>query len=274
MKKVSFSAWLGFLLGIGFVLLAMRESHDPMLFWNVPSFYMIVGGTVATVITVYPVARLKLFFPTLMRAFKKDNIDLRKDINTIVELSKEVRSKGLMVLETLAQQHTSDRFLYEGLLLMGDGVSSDDFKDHMEGVLYFTKKRHNKGAGMIELVGATAPSLGLVGTYIGLIPMLTSLDDPTSLGPMMAIELVSSFYGGVIANILFTPLAKRLKIMAAEEADRNEMILHGLLSIHQGKNPKVIENDLMTYMNLTHDKKRNSSGSGGGKKQKRKSEAA
>lgn len=274
MKKISITTMLGFLLGIGCVLLALMESHRPELFWNLPSFYMIVGGTLATLLTVFPMDRLKLFFPTLKRAFKKNNYDLQKDIETIVMLSKEVRSSGLMGLENLAQQFTEDKFLHEGVLLMADGVSNEDLRNHMQGVLHFTKKRHNKGAAMMELIAATAPSLGLVGTYVGLIPMLTNLDDPTSLGPMMAIELVSSFYGGVIANIFFAPIAKRLKAIASDEADRNELILEGLLSIHQGKNPKVIEADLLAYMNLKSASKGSVIQLGGNKKQKKKSKAA
>ena len=273
MKKISFSTIFGFVLGIGFIFAALMESHRPELFWNLPSLYMIVGGTFATLITVFSPAKLKLFFPTMKRAFVRTKTDLRQDIETIVELSKEVRTKGLMSLENLAQNHVKDKFLYEGLILMADGVSSEDLKEHMEGVIYFTKKRHSKDAAMVELVANIAPSLGLVGTYVGLIPMLTNLDDPTSLGPMMAIELVSSFYGGVLANILFGPIARRLKMIASEEADRNEFILVGLLSIHEGKNPKVIEANMMAYANLT-SKKKGDVMDIGGKKAKKKSSAA
>ncbi len=273
MKKISFTTLLGFLLGLGFIAAAMLESHQIELFWNLPSVYMILGGTFATLITVFPPARLKLFFPTMKRAFVHNKIDLRQDIEDIVELSKEVRSKGLMVLENLAQQHTDDKFLYEALLLMADGVNSEELKEHMEGVIYFTKKRHSKSAAMVDMVAAVAPSLGLVGTYVGLIPMLSNLDDPTSLGPMMAIELVSSFYGGLLANIVFGPIARRLKIIAAEEADRNEFVLVGLLSIHEGKNPKVIESNMMAYANLK-SKKNGVDMDTSGKKQRRKSKAA
>lgn len=273
MKKISFSTLFGFLLGLTFIFLAMMESHRPELFLNMPSMYMIVGGTFATLITVYPPAKLKLFFPTMKRAFVHNKTNLRQDIETIVELSKEVRTKGLMVLENLAQQHEKDKFLYEGLLLMADGVNSEELKEHMEGVIYFTKKRHSKGAGMVDLVATVAPSLGLVGTYVGLIPMLTNLDDPTSLGPMMAIELVSSFYGGLLANIIFGPIARRLKMIASEEADRNEFVLVGLLSIHEGKNPKVIESNMMAYANLK-SKKNGEVMDIGGKKPRKKSKAA
>ncbi|WRS26919.1 MotA/TolQ/ExbB proton channel family protein [Oscillospiraceae bacterium MB08-C2-2] len=273
-SKISLSAWFGFLLGIGFIFSAVLESHDPMLFWNLPSFFIIIGGTTATVLTVFPPSKLKLFFPTLRRAFIKTHIDIPQDIETLVELAKEARSKGLMALEDQAPQYEDDKFLQEGMLLIADGISEEDLRKHMEGVMYFTKKRHSKGASMIELVAATAPSLGLVGTYIGLIPMLTSLDDPTSLGPMMAIELVSSFYGGVIANVLFSPLAKRLKVMADEEFSRNELVLEGLLSIHQGRNPRMIEAELTAYMNIKNDKKGNSIDFEDTKKKKKKTKAA
>lgn len=249
-KKISVVAVGGWLLGIGFIMLALIESGSPQLFWNLPSLYMIVGGTFACTITVFPADHLKLFVPGLKRVFTKNVINTRQDIDTIVELSKEARTKGLMALEALAPQHVNDRFLHEGILLMADGVSSDALKDRLEGMLYFMKKRHNKSASIFELIGSVAPGLGLVGTYVGLIPMLTNMDDPSGLGPMMAIELVSSFYGGFIANMLFNPLAKRLKVMASEEHARNELILNGLLGIYEGKNPRVIEDELVAFANL------------------------
>jgi len=106
---------------------------------------------------------------------------------------------------------------------------------------------------MINMIAATAPSLGLLGTYGGLIPMLHSLDDPSTLGPMMALELVSSFYGAFIVYVLFSPLGKRLRTMNQEENDRNELMIGGLIAILQGRNPRRIESDILAYMNIKEE---------------------
>lgn len=272
-SKLAVTTLVGWISGIVFIYFALMESHRPELFVNMPSLYMIVGGTAACLFTVYPFERLKLFFPTCIRAFKTNPVNMRQDIETIVELAKEARSKGIIALEGSIDQFPMDKFMKEGILLIADGISEEEFRNHMESIMHFTKVRHNKNAGMVELIASVAPSLGLVGTYVGLIPMLTNLDDPTSLGPMMAIELVSSFYGGLLSNILFGPIAKRLKMLSEEEHSRNELILEGLISIQQGKNPRMIESELMAFMNLQVDAKDNSINFGG-KKQKNKSKVA
>lgn len=272
--KISLVTLFGFLLGIAVMFLSVIETGQPELFWNVPSFYIIVGGTLAILITTFPPSRLKAFFPTLGLAFKKDKIDMRRDIETIVELAQQARTKGLMALEDMAQDYVDDKFLYEGLLMISDGISGEDLKSRLEGIMYFTKKQRNKNIAMVDLVATIAPSLGLVGTYVGLIPMLTNLDDPTSLGPMMAIELVSSFYGGVIANILFLPIAKRLRVKTEDEHNRNELLMIGLLGIHQGKNPRMLEDELLSYMDLKKDYKSEAIKFVRSKKKKLKSGAA
>ena len=250
-SKLGFSTLVGLILGVSFVFGAIAESGHFDYFWNLPSFFITIGGTFASVIMAYPPSNLKTLLPVMRSAFVKDQTDPQKDIETIVQISKEVRSNGILVIEEIVNRIEDDKFLKEALLLIADGINEEDLRNRLEGVLYFTKQRHNKGIGMLNMIAATAPALGLVGTYVGLIPMLHSLDDPTSLGPMMAIELVSSFYGGIIAYIVFSPLAKRLKTMSEEETDRNEMIIEGLMGIVQGKNPRIIESDLVAFMNIS-----------------------
>lgn len=146
-----------------------------------------------------------------------------------------------------------DEFVKKGLMLIIDGTDEESLRHLLDGSTYFMKQRYNKGANMFGLLAATAPALGLLGTYVGLIPMLNSLDDPTVLGPMMALELVSSFYGAFIAYVIFSPMSKRLKNMSQEEGYRRELLTEGLVSIYHKKNPKVIKAELSSFANIDVD---------------------
>jgi chemotaxis protein MotA len=242
------------MVGVSFVVGSIIVSGEPGSFWNLPSAFIIMGGTVGSVIVAFPPKRLKTLMPVMKKAFKKDNYDIKEDIRTIVSLSEIARRQGFLALEDYIAQ-TNDEFLKKGLQLIVDGAEEEQLRDSLEGATYFMRQRHNKGANMLGMIAATAPALGLLGTYIGLIPMLNNLDDPTKLGPMMALELVSSFYGAFIAYVVFSPLSKRLKFMSEEEETRRELLIEGLAAIQQGQNPKFVREKLATYMNVDLNEK-------------------
>lgn len=267
-KKFGFSTLIGLILGVGFIVGAVVASGHTSYFWNLPSFFITIGGTTASIVIAYPPKKLKTFLPVIKSAFVKDDADHQKDLETMMGVARLARAEGLLSLEGIATT-IEDKFLQEALMLMADGVPEEDLRNRLEGVIYFTKQRHNKGIGMMNMVAATAPSLGLLGTYVGLIPMLHSLDDPSALGPMMALELVSSFYGAFIAYVLFSPLAKRLRTMSQEEADRNELFIEGLMGIAQGKNPRMLESDLIAFMNLKYDEGKSGKSKNSGRREKK-----
>ena len=129
-----------------------------------------------------------------------------------------------------------------------DGTDEDKLRDSLESETYFMQQRHQKGIAMVEMIANTRPALGLLGTYIGLIPMLTNLDDPTKLGPLMALELVTSFYGSFLSNLIFSPIAKRLKLLNREEVSRRELMTEGLVGILMHKNPRIIREELNFFL--------------------------
>ena len=193
---------------------------------NLPSFLIIAGGTAGALILAFPFERLKTLGSVIARAFKKDHIDLQKDIETILELSEFAKKNGTLALENS----------------LSSNIAS------MQNDIYFAQKRHKQGHAMIDLIASSVTSLGLMGTYIGLIPMLEHLEDPTSLGPLMAIELVTSFYGAFLSYVIFMPLSRKLKNMSSEEALRKEIILEGLVDIQKGKNPRIIQEELVACL--------------------------
>ncbi len=252
-KILGLSTLFGLVLNLGFMLSGIVSSGQPHLFWNVPSFFIIIGGTLGAFVTAFPPARIKTFGAVLKKAFTKNDFNIKEDILALIRLSEISRREGLLALEDHLDQYVEDEFIKKGIRLIVDGADEDQLRNQLEGATHFMKQRHQKGAAMLDMLAITAPALGLVGTYVGLIPMLTNLNDPNSLGPMMALELVSSFYGGFLANIIFGPLAKRLKNMSREEAERRELLIEGLAGIQQGKNPKIMKDELFSYANLSLD---------------------
>ncbi|MFT4105881.1 MAG: MotA/TolQ/ExbB proton channel family protein [Lacrimispora sp.] len=257
MSRFINTSLIGLFLGAFFIISAMFTSGHLNLFYNVPSALMIFGGTAASVIMAFPPKTLKTFGHVFLKSFRKENYDLKDDIVSLIRCAEISRKNGLLALENHIDDLTNDEYLKMGIRYIIDGTDEEQLRNIMEGATHFMKLRHAKSAAMLNMIGATAPALGLLGTYVGLIPMLNSLDDPSALGPMMAIELVSSFYGAFVANIIFSPLGRKLVAMDKEEAFRRELLLEGLVGIQQGKNPRMIKEELSAFANINLDDEEN-----------------
>jgi len=258
MKKIAISTAIGLVAGVGCILWAMYEASEGhiVMFYNLPSFLIIIGGTIACLIVSFPTESIKTMPSVVMIAFRKNAFhDLLSDVERLMECAYLVRREGILALENILEQFDDDPFLKRGLSLLVDGVDGDTFELFLQTDIIQAKQRHNTGCEMVSMIAATAPSLGLVGTYAGLIPMLNSLDDPIALGPLMALELISSFYGAFLAYLILAPLAKRLRFIAAAEHSRNILILEGLLNIRDGRNPKLIQENLMAFVSRIDSKK-------------------
>ncbi len=242
------STLIGFAIGIACVICSIMLSGDFRSFLNWPSVFITVGGTLGAMVVAFPVERLKTLGAVMKKSFTKQSFNLDKDIQTIVTLSNTVRKDGVLKLEDSIDKYTKDDFLKKGIMLLVDGAERDFLKTTMQREIYRTHKRHQKGYQMIDMIAATAPALGLLGTYIGLIPMLQNLDDPTKLGPLMAIELVTSFYGAFLSYVIFGPMGKRLRSMSSDEMTRKELLLEGLLAIEEKQNPRMIIETLTAYL--------------------------
>lgn len=245
------SNFFGLVFGITFVVTSVITTGQPKSFWNLPSFLITVGGTSAVMLTAFNSKRLKTLGSVIKKALFNEGYNLEEDIMVLVKLSEIARKEGLLALEDQVNEYTDDEFLRHGIELIVDGIDQDELRDFLEGETYFMRQRHQKGAAMVDMIASTAPALGLMGTYVGLIPMLNSLDDPTTLGPMMALELVSSFYGAFLAYVIFSPVAKRLRFMDGEETLRRELIIEGVASIQQGKNPTLLKGELYAYAHIS-----------------------
>lgn len=239
---------IGLVAGVGFILYGIIGGGGELLsFWDTGSFIIVVGGTIASYLVSVPLSDAVVLVKVLGFAFSSKSYDMVAGIQKINELANIARKEGILALEDVVRD-MDDPFLVSGMNLVIDGSDAELVKGIMEAELSFIEQRHKNGAAQLEAMGAYAPAFGMIGTLIGLIIMLKNLSDPDALGPGMAVALVTTFYGSFLANLIFTPMANKVKGQSANELMYKEMILEGILSIQAGENPRVIEQKLYTFI--------------------------
>jgi len=216
-------------------------------FIHIPSFLIVFGGVFASILISYPLEKLKSVFKILRNAFFPKNTKEEDIIKTIVNLAEIARREGLLALEDAAYQ-LEDQFMRRGILLIVDGTDPELVKNILETELVFLEERHKEGQSIFETMGSLAPAYGLLGTIIGLIKMLGQIDNPDAIGPGMATALITTFYGSLLANLIFLPIAGKLKVRSQEEVLLKEVMIEGMLSIQAGENPRIIEEKLNAFL--------------------------
>jgi len=218
-----------------------------MTYINGPSIFITVGGTIAAIIASYPMSDLKKMMTLVKMAMGKSEVDLNSQIDEIVEMANIARKNGLLALEDKVSE-MKDPFLINGIMLILDGTDPELVKNVLETEVYYMDQRHARCISIFETGSASAPAFGMIGTLIGLINMLQSLSDPTTLGPAMAVALITTFYGVVMAQLIFNPIANQLRIKNEEEQIQKDIIIEGVLSIQDGENPRVIRDKLNAFI--------------------------
>lgn len=239
------------LIGIvaGFACIAISIMFDGQLvaFFDVPSVFIVFGGTICSTMVSYSGKALKSLKTVYSNAFKSKKIDLNEDIEMIIRIANIARREGLLALED-AMEDVNNPFLKKGIMLIVDGADTELVKSILETEITFIQERHNQGQAIILSMAGYAPAFGMIGTLIGLINMLRDLSDVDKLGPGMAVALITTFYGVVLANLVFTPIAKKLKAQSDSEALQKELYMEGLLSIQDGENPRIIKDKLTSFI--------------------------
>jgi chemotaxis protein MotA len=232
------------------VIISILISGDIMGFLDAPSAFIVIGGVICVTVASFSMDRLKSLMKAISIAFKKQDVDMTKDIETIVDIANDARRNGLLALEEMTEK-MDEPFLKKGILLVVDGCDQELIRSIMETELAITKQRHADNRAVLESAGAYSPAFGMLGTLIGLVNMLANLDDMSSLGPNMSVALVTTVYGTMLANMIFNPLAKRLRTIGSVEYLRKELILEGIMAIQNGENPRVIREKLNAFLSNT-----------------------
>ena len=242
---------LATLIGIvsGVTLLAVAIAVDGSLrgFVNVPSLLVVLGGTIAATLVNHSLSDLYRVFGMVRVAFTDRGYSGRELIDQLVALAEKARREGLLAMEEEAAQ-LEDNFLRKGIQLIVDGTDPDLVRNVLEIELAFQEERHRAGQGIFEDMGAYAPAFDMIGTLIGLINMLADIDDAEKIAPGMALALITTLYGSVLANLVFLPIAGKLRNRSDEEVLYRQIMLEGILSIQAGENPRLVEEKLTAFL--------------------------
>ena len=238
---------LGAAAGLVLVLLAIVRNGSLLSFIDPVALAITLGGTLAATLIHYPFHRVKAALAalrTVLRPGANASADL---VRTMVEYAAQARLEGLLVLEGEAER-AEDPFLRKGLQLVVDGVDPVDVRAILENELTSMEQRHKQVAGVFDTMAQLAPAFGLVGTLISLVQVMQRMDDPGSMGAAMAVALLATFYGVLLANLLFQPVAGKLKVRSREEVQRRELVLEGLLALQAGDTPGLLEEKLNSFL--------------------------
>ncbi len=245
---------IGVVLGLVLVLFGIIQSGGPSAitgsFIDIPSVIITIGGSLSCLVTSYTLKEFVEGFKGITVAFKDPKLDHGMTIRQIIELSNVARKEGLLALEEVAG-NMEDEFMKKGILLIVDGTEPELVRGILETELNNMDERHRNVAGFFDTWAAMGPAWGMIGTLIGLVLMLKNLQDASTIGPNMAVALITTFYGSLIANWLCTPIANKLKGINSREYQMKEIVIEGLLSIQAGENPRVIEEKLKSFLSPT-----------------------
>jgi chemotaxis protein MotA len=244
---VDIASFVGFAGGIAVMLFTILLSGDLAGYIDVPSIICTFGGTITMTVFAYPMSKLKEAFASVKYVFFYKALEAGEIIKAIIDLANVARKEGLLALEEAAQQ-LKDSFLQKVVLLIVDGTDPELVRNILETELSFIEDRHKGNQAVFEFIGMMGPGFGMLGTLIGLINMLANLSDPSSLGPNMAVAIITTLYGSLIANVWCNPVVNKLKLRSSSEILMKEVMLEGMLSIQAGENPRIIEEKLKAFM--------------------------
>ncbi|MBD7968910.1 flagellar motor protein [Paenibacillus gallinarum] len=207
---------------------------------------IVFGGTIAAILISYPMYRIRTIPAALRMAFRKSNNEASEWIDDIVEMSMLARREGVLALEHKVMEHSND-FLKNGIQMVVDGTDQPVVQQIMELEIDAKEQKHDHYAKIFESAGAYAPTMGIIGTVMGLVQVLGSLTDPTELGPSIAVAFIATLYGVASANLIFLPIASKIRAKSEEETSTLEMLLEGVLSVQNGENALLVRKKLETY---------------------------
>lgn len=241
---------VGFLLGLVMTVygIVVDDGFGALgNFWNFPSILITIGGSMSGVLASNTMADFINGLKGITLVFKAQKSNPEEVIRNIIDLSNTARKEGLLALEEAAS-NIEDEFLKKGIMLVVDGTDPELVRGILETDLTCIETRHKQVIGVWDKWAELGPAWGMIGTLIGLVNMLKKLDDPSAIGPAMAVALLTTLYGSLIANWLCNPIIAKLKVNNDTEMMVRDVTVEGLLSIQAGENPRVIEEKLKSFL--------------------------
>ena len=236
---------IGMLGAMVIIITAMALSGGVLMFVDIPSVLIVIVGSLFVVMAKFGLSTFLSAGKVAAKAFMFKSSDPAELIDEIVELADVARKGGLLSLEG---KEVSNDFLQDGIQLLVDGHDPEVVKDLLGKDMNKTVERHEIGATIFSSLGDVAPAMGMIGTLVGLVAMLSNMDDPKSIGPAMAVALLTTLYGAMLANMVAIPIADKLSLRRGEESMVKSLVIDALLAIQGGQNPRVIDSMLRNYL--------------------------
>lgn len=247
MRKLDSTTVIGLICGIVAIVTALFLGGNLSLFWNPLSVLITVVGSFSAVLINFGSEQIKNVFQVTKQAFFTQPLEPEELITLFGNLARKARREGLLALEDDIK-NLDDSFYQKGVQMMVDAIEPEMIREVLEIEIECTSRRHELGQRFYRNWAALAPAFGMVGTLIGLIQMLARLEDPSALGPGMAVALVTTFYGAIMANLIFNPLAGKLALRSEQEIFWREMMLEAIIGIQSGVNPRILEERLRSFL--------------------------
>jgi chemotaxis protein MotA len=238
---------IGILVSFGLVIVSILAGGDGSWFVNAPSLMIVGGGTMGATLLAYPLADVLGVFRVVKNVFMHKSQVVGELIPLISDFAKKARQEGILSFESQLDQ-IEDPFLVQGIQMAIDGMESSAIEDVMTTEIIYLEERHRLGSEIFSTMGTFAPAVGMLGTIIGLVQMLMQMADPSQIGAPMAVALLTTFYGTLLANLVFLPIAGKLKTRSKQEILVKQLVLEGVISIQSGDNYRVVEQKLKAFI--------------------------
>ncbi len=235
---------LGTVIGFSLVVLAIKLGGDLSLFFDIPSIMITVGGTLASTSVTFPLADVIESFGGALALFVKKKGRVEDVVNIMVRIAEISRREGLIALENI---QTENPILKKACQLIADNADPQLIRDTLAIEIGTMKRRHTVSVEVFNKMAGYAPAFGMIGTLIGLVQMLSKLDDPKSIGPAMAVAIITTFYGSIMANMIFLPFAGKIKSRTMQEELQLFIIFEGAKSILENNNPRLVYEKLSSF---------------------------
>ena len=232
---------VGLVCGFGLIAGAIYLGGAPASFVNTPAILIVVGGTLAVTTACFSLEEMGRTLRVVLKTLLHSSRDPSDAAIQVLRIAEMARKQGVLALQNILGSIQAEPFLHKGVSMVVDGTPGEEVESIMRRDLHATVQRHTKSTGVLRKMGEFSPAMGLIGTLIGLVQMLGNLDHPSTIGPAMAVALLTTFYGAVLANMVFLPLAAKLERNSIEEALVNSVYMMGAASIGRQENPRRLE---------------------------------
>lgn len=239
---------IGFILAVALIIGSMLMGKAPLsAYWDAPSVMVVIGGSLAACLMCFPLKSMLTAPKIMMKVALNKPESLADLVKQLVELAETARRDGLLALENKITE-IRNPLVQMGIQMAVDGVSPEMVEEVLRTEVVSFANRHKEGKAIMDQLGRFAPAYGMIGTLMGLIMMLSDMSDPSGIGAGMAVALITTLYGAIAANVVFSPFAEKLGLLSKREQMAAEIAIRGVLAIQSGESPRAIDQKLQTFI--------------------------